>query len=345
MSNYENLNHYIIPSELLIKMLNTYQEIGMIENYLNKIGDLKEINEEKALLEDTFYLSLLIGNTVSDARKHLIINKDLQPKNKEEEVLKNLKLTLQLIQNDAKKYPLNAGELINYLNSIFGKRLFNYSNKVITKFINKRPVKQSARLLINESLDEFEQYNNNQKYEKIILSITMYLDIINLQPFSNENELAALLALYYSMQRNKIKVFNYISLFKYLYQNYQNFDNEVKNASLNYFDGYLQATNVCKLVFDIILNAHNEFFKDFKFFEYQQKGFKSDNVETSIYQLPEFFTKEDVREKNPGVSDATINRILNKLRDENIITPLGTGRSAKWRKNTENVPISRIVGE
>ena len=38
-------------------------------------------------------------------------------------------------------------------------------------------------------------------------------------------------------------------------------------------------------------------------------------------------------------SDSTINRILFKLRDEQIIMPLGKGRSARWMKIiSENDP-------
>ncbi|MBR2891556.1 MAG: hypothetical protein IKC22_04150 [Bacilli bacterium] len=345
MSNFENLNHYIIPSELLIQMLNAYKEIGKTDTYLDKLGTLKEISEEKTLLEDTFYIAHILGLEVTDNRIRLLLNKDIQPKNKEEEAIKNIKTTFQIIKTDALRYPLNAGELISYLNHIYGKHKFNYNNKTINTVVNKRIIKQSVRLLINECLDEYQLFIDNKKYEPIILSVILYLDIINLQPFNSENELAALISLYYSMCRNNITVFKYQSLFKFFYEKYAIIEDEIKKASINYFDGFIQATGFSKVIFDIIIDAYKTLNEDVKKYEYQNKGLKTDNVETSIYKLPEFFSKDDVRELNPGVSDATINRVLNKLRDDGVIMPLGTGRSAKWRKNTENVPLSRVVGE
>lgn len=345
MSNFENLNHYILPSDLLIVMLEAYKEIGKTEIYLEQLGDLKKHLETKTLNENCFYLSLLINLSITESRKNLLLNKDLTPKNKEEEVLKNIKRTLDLINKDALVYPLNPGELVSYMNNIYGKHKFNYSTKTINIVQNKHLVKKSIRSLINESFDEYTLYNKLNKYEKLILSITLYLDIINLQPFNSENELAAFLALYYLLRNNKIDIFKYVSFFKLLYQKIDSFNEERKKASINYNDGFVQSSGLSKILFNILIDGYKELSIEAKQHNYHSKISKTDNVESSIYKLPEFFTKDDVRELNPGVSDATINRVLNSLKDQGLIMPLGTGRSAKWRKNTENVDLSKIVGE
>ncbi|MFO7176718.1 hypothetical protein QJS77_14905, partial [Enterococcus faecium] len=44
------------------------------------------------------------------------------------------------------------------------------------------------------------------------------------------------------------------------------------------------------------------------------------------------FTKTDVRNACPDISEATINRVLRELRDEGVIASSGLGRSAKWIK-------------
>jgi predicted HTH transcriptional regulator len=59
---------------------------------------------------------------------------------------------------------------------------------------------------------------------------------------------------------------------------------------------------------------------------------KSDNIENSILKMEEIFTKEDIRKRHPNVSDATIDRTLKRLKDEDKIRPLGKGRSSKWQR-------------
>ena len=71
------------------------------------------------------------------------------------------------------------------------------------------------------------------------------------------------------------------------------------------------------------------------FYEYDSKLNKGDNIENTIYRVPQIFTKDDIRIKHPYVSDSTINRTLQRLRDEGKISPLGTGRSAKWMRVTQ----------
>ena len=67
-------------------------------------------------------------------------------------------------------------------------------------------------------------------------------------------------------------------------------------------------------------------------YEFDSNLNKSNNVENTINKLEEIFTKDDIRNVHPYISDSTINRTLKRLRDENKIRPLGKGRSAKWIK-------------
>ena len=65
---------------------------------------------------------------------------------------------------------------------------------------------------------------------------------------------------------------------------------------------------------------------------------KSNNIENTINKLEDVFTKDEIRLLHPYISDSTINRTLKRMRDEELIRPLGKGRSAKWMKlyKTEN---------
>jgi len=100
-------------------------------------------------------------------------------------------------------------------------------------------------------------------------------------------------------------------------------------------------------ILDIIDSELNEFNETIKKIRYKNKGLKSDNIILTILRLPDIFTKDDIRATNPDVSDATINRALISLRDNELIMPLGTGRSAKWKKINENIEkmdLSKLLG-
>ena len=71
-------------------------------------------------------------------------------------------------------------------------------------------------------------------------------------------------------------------------------------------------------------------------YEFERDLAKGDHVEATILKGKEIFSKAEVRKLNPLVSDSTIERTLRRLRDEGIIRPLGTGRSARWQLVKEN---------
>lgn len=64
-------------------------------------------------------------------------------------------------------------------------------------------------------------------------------------------------------------------------------------------------------------------------------GDKSTRVEEFIEKKIGYFAKEDIRNACPDVSESTINRFLNKLKEEKKIAPSGKGRNARWKKTDQ----------
>jgi Fic family protein len=63
------------------------------------------------------------------------------------------------------------------------------------------------------------------------------------------------------------------------------------------------------------------------------KGAKRGAIKQFIRSsLADEFTVADIRRAAPGVSQSYISKTLARLRDEGAIEPLGTGRSARWRR-------------
>ena len=58
MDNFEVLNHYSIPSDVLMDMLDTYRLLGMNNEYLKKLGIAKVICLKKRLKK---ILIMLVG--------------------------------------------------------------------------------------------------------------------------------------------------------------------------------------------------------------------------------------------------------------------------------------------
>ncbi len=344
-SNFEILKQYVIPADVLKEMLNIYQMIGKGDVYKETLEEKEEVLKSRSLELDAFMLSNFLGLKITENRSRLILTKDSTPRTKEEKILKNLKDALYVIRKNSKIFTFNGSDILDYLNMIFGKGTCKFSSEKSSVSVRnpKNPV--SSRLIFEKTLESYHEYFLKDTFEHLHLSVVTYLETVQIKPFTNHNELASLLMLYYMILRSNIDCFEYVSFFEIFLKNYQKFIYEQNRASINYPNGYFQLNDIMRLTFNIIKEGYFELQALVKEQKYEDRAFKSDSIEQIVLQLPSIFSKDDIRTKMPNVSLSTINRVLVKLRDEGFIKPLGTGRSAKWIKTSENNTLESMFGE
>lgn len=347
MNNFDALKQYMIPSNTLNKMLETYKSIGQNKFLIDTLGDTKYYLMEQGLERDTFFLASLIRLNITDNRMRLLITKNSTPVNNEEKALVGLKEVLRTIRNDAPIHTFNGSDLLQYLNRIFGKSSHRFTTKNINDVtgINSRMKMPSIRLSYEKMLEDYHQNITKNSYEKLHLSIIAYLETELMKPFSDHNDLAALLALYYMLLRSDLEVFNYISFFEAYTNNINTWENEKQLSYINFPTTHLHITGIIDHLFTMIQQAYKDMDDIIRSNAYDKRMFKSDGIEQTVYNLPSTFSKEDIRKFHPQVSDSTINRTLFKLRDENIIIPLGKGRSARWVKVIQDDDPRSIFGQ
>ena len=122
------------------------------------------------------------------------------------------------------------------------------------------------------------------------------------------------------------------SFFEKIYKQHDTFNKLIKDASHNWSEGLANVMHLHTFLLDITLESYKETSEMLRNYRFDHAHNKSDYIENTINKLEEVFTKEQIREEHPTVSDSTINRTLKRLREENKIRPLGKGRSAKWMK-------------
>lgn len=333
MNNFEVLNHYTIPSDILMTMLSIYRLIGMNNEYEKRLVNQKPYLEQEVIEKDTFYLANLVGISITENRLRLLITKNATTKNKEEEAVVGIKKAVKIIRKNAFAHtPFNGSDILDYLNLIFGKNVIKFTPMMQEKNgLGVRPM--SIRLVFERMLDDYKAYLKGDLFEHLFLSVIAYMEMVNLKPYTKYNELASVLALYYMVISCDIISFSYVSFFEIYFEMKEMISTSIAKGSINYYDNYLKTADTVRLVYRLVETSYTKLKAMIKNFEYQDHAFKSDVIEVTIYKkMPTYFTKDDIRRIHPDASDSTINRILFKLRDEQVIMPLGKGRSARWMK-------------
>ena len=163
------------------------------------------------------------------------------------------------------------------------------------------------------------------------LITNFYVDFINMNILSKSQELVALILLYALIAKD-FSVFKYVSFFKYFNKEYEGWKSGVITASYYWSSGYAQTDMLSRILLQILISAYEEVDGMAHEYVFEKELNKSNNIENSILKLDEIFSKEDLRKRHPNVSDATIDRTLKRLKDEDKIRPLGKGRSSKWQR-------------
>lgn len=344
-SNFEILKQYIIPADVLSKMLKIYQLIGRGDVYKDNLKTKEEALKEKSMEVDVYFLSNYIGLNLSDTRMRLLITKNSTPRTKEEKILVNLKSVVKMIRDNAKEYTFNGSDLLSYLNIIFGQGTHKFSNQNPSVSVRNSKNLISNRLVFEKTLEAYHEFMKKETFENLHLSMVAYLEMSQIKPFNNHNELSSLLALYYMLLRSNIDCFEYVSFFEILFKYNDKFISEQNKAVINYPGGYLQLSGMMRVIFEIITDGYEELKQIVKEHNFEERAFKSDTIIQTIKKLPSIFTKDEIRLKHPQASESTINRVLTKMRDDGLIKPLGTGRSAKWIKVETDDLLTRFGKE
>lgn len=333
MSCIQNINRFLIPNDVTVILANIYKNIGKNGVFEEIVGNDKERVIEQTVERDAYFLSSIIKLDISDMRTRLIITKGSNPRNKEETTLSNIKDILMTLQKRPNQFGLQSNDILNITNLVFthynSAIKFDYTASDRKSILQSQNMK-SKRLLIDEITEEITKQLQNQSFEKITLYLHYFIDFYNIKPFTSQNEISSFILLYLLIIKADIAAFKYVSFFEMLFEDYDNFQTELKNASFNWQEGYSQSLGFIRYMTKLIIKGYQKTEEIVKNYKFDKNLSKIDNIEHTILNMSEIFTKDEIRVIHPYVSESTINRALINLRDNGFIRPLGKGRSAKW---------------
>ncbi len=338
MNCLTNLDRTQIPNDIVMSYIKIYKSIGINHYNHETLSSDYQVMVRQTVNYDTHFFTKIFKIGVSDSRLKSLIYKDVLPKNKDERFVLNLKNAFVKIHNENSTFELLANEIFDLYKFLYKdviadsklqfRKVARKSNKVSLlsgKYASKREDLEELIALYKVKVKE-------EKYEISLIIENFYIDFINISPFVEKNEELGLLILYILLLLNSYEVFEYISFMQLISININEFNLEVRNASFNWAEGFSQVLPLHRFFLKISAYGYDQINDLIRNYEFDSQLNKSNNIENTINKLPDVFSKDDIRNVHPYISDSTINRTLKRLRDNEKIRPLGKGRSAKWIK-------------
>lgn len=331
MHALNHLERIQVSHPVMLRLLHLYEQKGQ-SYYYDQILKKDQASFEKNAIEDNIeclfkYFSL----ELTDSRLQSIVKKELVAKNKTEQRMLNMKKAIQLIHESA-HFELVANEfsdLAKLLSNQLDKNAFEITTVEGEALLNQKKISH------REYLDQLIELTNKLMRKKSFpiphLLANFYVDFMNLNIFKFDNDVIGLLMLY-TLLLHHFNGLKYVSFFKHFFTYKEAFKQAEIAASYYWKSGYAQTEFLTQIILDTLKACYDEIETLTHTYQFEIKLNKTDSIENTILKLPEIFKKEDIRQKHPTVSDATIDRTLARMRDEGLIRPLGKGRSTKWQQ-------------
>lgn len=331
----ENMQRISYPSDLVMDLTKLYRFKGK-DFYYEDIfkSDMQTIVKD-TIERDTFFAARVLNLQITENRLRLIIRKESTPKTNDEKILANLKEVFKIIQAQGNDLELTSNEFLALTKRIFGGvKEVGFATHTVEVQVNllKEKKKESLRNTFDELLGLYKRHLSSGQVEGTQLATNLFVDIMNVKIFNQENEFMSLLIYYCLLFRERFNVFKYVSFFELYLENEEQFKSAIVSASFNWETGFAQTAILNRLTIQVLLKGYNEIESKRDVYSFDKGIRKIDSVESSILKMGEIFTKEEIRARNPYLSDSTINRALENLKKENKIRPNGTGRSATWTR-------------
>lgn len=331
----ENIQRISYPADLVMDLTKLYRFKGkdfyyedIFKNELNTI--IKDTIER-----DTFFAARVLKLQITENRLRLLIRKNATPKTIDEKILANLKEVFNIIQNKGTDLELTSNEFL-----ALAKRIFNdskdigYATRTVDVQVNLLTEKKriSLRSQLDTMLSMYKKLLKSDQIEATQLATNMFVDITNTKLYTDENDFLNLLIYYSLLFKERFNVFKYVSFFEMYHEHEEEFKAAIVSASFNWEQGFAQTAVLNRLTIQLMLSGYAQIEQKVDEINFDKRIKKIDNVESTILKLGQIFTKEEIRNKQPYLSDSTINRALENLKKQNKIRPNGTGRSATWIK-------------
>ena len=337
--NYSKIKEQKWDSEVLGLIAAIYKEAGKQELYLKQRPEELEKLVEIAKIQSTEASNAIEGIVTTSTRIRQLVEEKTAPKNRNEQEIAGYRDVLSIIHESFDAIPITP----NYILQLH-KILYSHMNnpmagrtKSVQNYISATYPDERVETLFTP-LDPFEtpaalecicnEYNRvigNMEVEPLIAIPTFIHDFLCIHPFNDGNGRMSRLLTTLLLYRNGFYVGKYISLEAKIAKNKDLYYDALNQAQHGWHDGTEDAVPFIKYLLGTILAAYKDFEERFALVETKLSALEM--VRRATMNKIGRFSKQDIRELCPSLSDSSIEGALRKLIELGEIKREGSGRT------------------
>lgn len=337
--NYSKIKDQTWDSEILGLIAAIYKEVGKQELYLKQKPEELEKLVEIAKIQSTEASNAIEGIVTTSTRIKQLVKDKTTPKNRDEQEIAGYRDVLNIIHQSfdaisiTQNYILQLHKIMySHMNNPMAGRTKNNQNYISATYPDGHTEILFTPLAPYETpaaLDKIcEQYNlviGNFEVEPLIIIPVFIHDFLCIHPFNDGNGRLSRLLTTLLLYRNGFYVGKYISLEAKIAKNKDLYYAVLNQAQEGRHQGTEDVIPFIKYILGTILAAYKDFEDRVAIVEAKLPALEM--VRKAVYNKPGRFTKQDIREFCPTLSDSSIEGALRKMVDSGELRREGAGRA------------------
>jgi Fic family protein len=322
---------------------------GRAELYREQNPSGLETLRHVALIQSTEASNAIENIRAPLARIEALVAETTKPRNRSEQEIAGYRDVLATIHANGANIPFEPryveqlhGDLYRYVGTRDAGHWKGLDNEVEEKLpdgtsvVRFMPVSAALTPQAMQNLHEaFRRALDAGVYEPLLLCAACILDFTVIHPFRDGNGRMSRLITLWLLYIVAHDVGRYISLEKHVDASKETYYEALGQSTVGWHEGEHDLRPWTDYFLGILIAAYREF--ESRTGALGGRGSKKALITTFIDSpMVTEFTIADVRQAAPGVSDGYINKLLGELKKDGRIEPLGTGRSARWRRLTRD---------
>lgn len=337
--NYSMIGEQKWDSEMLGLIAAIYKEAGKQELYLKQRPEELEKLVEIAKIQSTEASNAIEGIVTTNTRIRQLVEEKTSPKNRNEQEIAGYRDVLNIIHESFDAIPITQ----NYILQLH-KILYSYMNnpvagrtKTVQNYISATYPDGHVETLFTplapfetpEALDkicaEYNRVIGNMELEPLIAIPVFIYDFLCIHPFNDGNGRMSRLLTTLLLYRNGFYVGKYISLEAKIAQNKDLYYSALAASQSGWHEGSEDVVPFMKYMLGTILAAYKDFEERMAFVEPKLSAFEM-VTKASKFKIGRF-TKQDIRELCPTISDSSIEGALRKMVASGELKKEGKGKN------------------
>ncbi len=335
----------LLAPEVVALLTRLHECRGRQELFIEAEPDVLTALVDVAKIQSTDSSNRIEGIYTTDERLRAIVQKKVQPRNRNEEEISGYRDVLATIHESYEYIAPRPNtilqmhrDLYSFSSSIAGGAYKNSDNIIAekhadgTETVRFRPVPafQTAEAVMNLC----SRYNDAVEagtYDPLLLIPIFILDFLCIHPFNDGNGRMSRLLTLLLLYRAGFNVGKYISLEMLIEKSKDSYYEALQASSRDWHENGNDYLPFLKYMLGVVAKAYNEFEGRVEYLRHRRVS-KPERIKAVIERTPGKITKKEIALVCPDISLTTIERTLSDLVASGFIVKVGSGRSTAYVK-------------